>query len=69
MNDERRIRIVWPEARYVPESQIRLWFSDAITNGEIKAHVISASESLEEICRELEHAALITLHREWKEDL
>lgn len=66
---ERRIRIIWPEARYVPASQLRLWFQDAIDNGELEADAVDGSDSLEHICRELDHAGVITLHRTWRNDL
>lgn len=66
---ERHVRIVWPEARYVPESQLRLWFQDAIDNGEIEADMIDGSDSLEHACRELNYCGTITLHRTWRNDL
>lgn len=69
MTGERRIRIIWPEARYVGEAQLRTWFSDDIANGKIAADAVDGSDSLEHVCRELDHAGTITLHREWRADL
>lgn len=69
-SNERRVRIVWPEARFVPESTLATWFLDAIENNEIeRGDRQPESDSLEFIAMELHYAGIITLHKYWKQEL
>lgn len=49
--------IVWPERRHVPETQIMLWYEDAIANGEVDGTAINPTD----MARELHREGLITL--------
>lgn len=52
-------QIVWPERRYVSEKQIRVWYSDAIENGEIDKP--GCEPGVVEMALALSGAGLITL--------
>ena len=51
-------RIVWPEERFISEQQIRLWYADAITNGEAEKTNLQRTD---EMARELDNIGQITL--------
>lgn len=58
-----QVYIIWPERRIVPGKTIRLWFSDAIANGDIEPDEVDGSDSLEYCAKALSYAGLITLGR------
>lgn len=57
---ERTWEIIWPERRFVSESQIRTWYSDAVANGEAEETDLRDPE---EMARELSSIGIITLGR------
>ncbi len=59
----RRFEIIWPEHRYVSEDQIKLWYSDAIANGDAEETNLNDPE---EMARELSSIGVITLGRRRK---
>ncbi len=52
--------IVWPNHRWVSAAQIRVWYSDAVANGEAEE---TALNDVEEMVRELSSIGHITLGR------
>ena len=55
--------IVWPEHRWVNESKIRVWFSDAVDNGDLSEEYAQDISEPEEMARELSSLGYITLGR------
>ena len=55
--------ILWPERRWVPETQLWGWYNDAVANGEISDEYLGAHD-LQTIRRALSDAGLITLGQE-----
>lgn len=52
--------IIWPKHRWVSEAQIRMWYSDAVANGEAEETELNDTE---EMARELSSIGHITLGR------
>ena len=52
--------IIWPEYRQVTEEQIRLWYGDAVANGEAEETTLNDPD---EMARELHFIGNITLGR------
>ena len=52
--------IIWPERRFVSEDKIRVWYSDAVANGEAEETDLT---EVEEMARELSSIGHITLGR------
>jgi hypothetical protein len=52
--------IIWPVQRRVSEQQIKLWYSDAVANGETEGGLNDADE----MARELHYIGTITLGRD-----
>lgn len=56
--------IVWPERRSVSSTQIRSWYNDAVSNGEIEDEVLpDREEHVEAMAQELHDIGAITLGR------
>lgn len=56
--------IIWPERRYVSIEQIRLWYGDAVANGEIDEDILpDCDECADAMARELHYLGTITLGR------
>jgi hypothetical protein len=53
--------IIWPEHRWVDENQIKVWYSDALANGEVDNEDIF--DDPEAMARELHDIGTITLGR------
>ena len=56
-------RILWPEERLVSEDTIKMWFEDAVDNGDVS---LAGASSVEDFCvsdmaLSLRDAGLITL--------
>ena len=51
--------IIWPEHRWIPEEQIRIWYYDAVANGE--ATVALDSKDSEGMALALHNIGHITL--------
>ncbi len=52
------IEIIWPDHRWVTKAQIRLWYADAVANGEAEETEL---KDVEEMARELSSIGVITL--------
>jgi hypothetical protein len=63
-----RIRIIWPEVRTVPASEILAWASDAIANGQLESDYQDAADAgdVVECALALHHAGLITLPEDFQ---
>jgi hypothetical protein len=57
--NEDRIYIIWPDQRYVTESQVWAWYEDAVADGQIAEEYLFAHD-LETAQRALMDAGLIT---------
>jgi len=53
-------QIIWPERRWVSEDQIKMWYTDAVANGEAEETQLN---DVEEMARELSSIGHITLGR------
>ncbi len=53
--------IVWPDHRYVSEDQIKIWYSDALVNGDAEDETLF--DDIEAMARELSCIGIITLGR------
>lgn len=53
--------IIWPEKRWIDESKIRLWFSDAVANGELSEEYATDITAPEDMAKELHSLGTITL--------
>ena len=58
-----RFQIIWPERRLVDEDQIRVWFDDAVANGDLPEEYAQNITEPEEMARELSDIGHITLGR------
>jgi len=58
--DTRKFEIVWPEHRYVSAAMIKVWYEDAVANGEADETELNDPE---EMARELSSIGHITLGR------
>ncbi len=56
-----KFEIIWPNRRWVSEDQIKMWYSDAMGNGDIDDDGILNDP--EEMARELHNIGTITLGR------
>lgn len=56
--------IIWPERRRVSAEKIRLWFSDAVANGDLSEECAADITEPEEMARELHRLGNITLGEE-----
>lgn len=55
---DKSYQIIWPERRMISERQIRVWYSDAVANGD--AEEISLTDPYD-MAKELENIGIITL--------
>lgn len=56
----KRFHIIYPDDRYVDEDKIRVWFTDALDNGELSDEDVY---SVDDQAMALHQAGLITLAR------
>lgn len=56
-----QFEILWPDRRWVSENQIKIWYSDALANGDAEDETIF--EDTEAMARELHDIGIITLGR------
>jgi hypothetical protein len=56
-----KFEIVWPDHRWVSEDQIKIWYSDALVNGNAEDETIF--DDPEAMARELSDIGTITLGR------
>lgn len=56
----RKIWIIWPDRRMVPERTIKVWYNDAVANGEIAEEYHNAHD-LQVMLWALSDAGIITL--------
>lgn len=52
--------VIWPERRHITEGQMRLWYADAVANGEVEN---TTCTDVEAMARELSNAGVLTLGR------
>ncbi len=56
-----KFEIIWPDRRWVSEDQIKMWYSDAMVNGDAEDETIF--DDVEAMARELHNIGTITLGR------
>jgi hypothetical protein len=56
-----KFEIIWPDRRWVSEDQIKMWYLDAMDNGDIDDEGIF--DDAEEMAKELHNIGTITLGR------
>lgn len=55
---DKSYQIIWPERRMISERQIRVWYSDAVANGDAEETNLTHPD---EMAKELENIGIITL--------
>lgn len=55
-----KFEIVWPQKRWVSAAQIKVWYSDAVANGEAEETKLT---DVDKMARELSSIGVITLGR------
>ena len=56
-----KFEIIWPERRWVSEDRIKMWYSDAMVNGDAEDETIF--DDTETMARKLHDIGTITLGR------
>lgn len=61
-----KFKIIWPDEKFLSESQIEIMYSDAIANKDIDDSEIPANISIAGKAVALDDCGLITLAKKWK---